>query len=152
MDRVTIAAAGCEVPDRTVEELSIPRFSPQDAQVNCRSLYVPPTIDLPPCICGIARSLAAHDLINLENSMSQDFLPLTTDLATISDEDLAKELSRVRAIVSVTLDGIRAIAIECLVPLRALAPSMTRPECVIVQDLDAKSLNNQFAVFTSFSA
>ena len=80
--------------------------------------------------------------------MSQDFLPLTTDLAAISDEDFAKELSRVRAIVSVTLDGIREIAIECLVPLRALAPSMNRPECVIVQDLDAKSLNSQFAVFT----
>jgi len=148
MDRVTIVTASCEVPDRTVENLCIPRFSPQETPVNCKSLYVPPAIDLPPCICGIARSLAAHDLINLEYSMSQDFLPLTTDLAAISDEDLAKELSRVRAIVSVTLDGIREIAIECLVPLRALAPSMNRPECVIVQDLDAKSLNSQFAVFT----
>ena len=79
--------------------------------------------------------------------MSQDFLPLTTDLATMSDEDLAKELSRTRAIVSVTLDGIREIAVECLVPLRALAPSMTRPECVIVRDLDAKALtiNLQFS-------
>ena len=43
-------------------------------------------------------------MINLKYSMSQDFLPLTTDLAEISDEDLAKELSRVLAIVSVTLD------------------------------------------------
>ena len=90
MDRVTIAAASCEVPDRTVEKLCIPRFSPQDAQVNCKSLNVPPTIDLPPCNCGIARSLAAHDLINLEYSMSQDFLPLTTDLAAISDEEVLR--------------------------------------------------------------
>ena len=53
-----------------------------------------------------------------------------------------------QAIVPVTLDGISNIAVECLVPLRALAPSITQPECVIDQDLDAKNLNNQFAVFT----
>ena len=48
MDRVTIVTASCEVPDRTVENLCIPRFSPQEAPVNCKSLYVPPAIDLPP--------------------------------------------------------------------------------------------------------
>ena len=138
MDRVPTALAAGEGPDRTVEKLGISCPSPQGAQVSCMSLHAAPSIDLPTCICGVARSLAAHDLVSLEYSMSRALLPLTAYLAAISDA----------AIVPVTLDGISNIAVECLVPLRALAPSITQPECVIDQDLDAKNLNNQFAVFT----
>ena len=66
-----------------VEKLLAPCLSSQDAQVNCKSLHDLPSIDLPPCVCGFARSLAAHDLINLEYSTSRGFLPPITDLAAI---------------------------------------------------------------------
>ena len=148
LDRVTIASASAtgQAPDRTLDKLTGSGINPQDAHVNCMSLPAPPSIDLPPCICGVATSLAAHDLVNLEYSTPQASLSLISELAAISDEDLAKELCRVRAIVPVTLDSIREITVECLVPLSALAPSMTRSECIIVQDLDAQNLSNQFAV------
>ena len=91
MDRAH-AAAACKVPYQIVEKLMTVYhcISPQDAHVNCISLHAAPSIDLPQCICGVARSFAVHDLINLEYSMSLAFLPLTADLAAISDEDLAK--------------------------------------------------------------
>jgi hypothetical protein len=107
-----------------------------------------PCVDLPPCICGIARSFAAHDQIVLEYSSQQSRLPLNADLFAISDADFANELSRQRAVFPVTLDGSREITVECLVPLRALAPSITQPECIIVQDLAAENLSCQFAIFT----
>jgi ribonuclease HI len=124
------------------------RVIPSDVHVGYASGLPLPRVDLPPCICGIARSFAAHEQVVLEYSSSRSRLPLTADLSAISDADFAKELSRQRAVFFVTLDGSRDITVECLAPLRSLAPSFTQPECIIVQDLAAETLSCQFAVFT----
>ena len=148
LDRALASASAVQTHDPPAAPCMVPRAVSSDVNGgngNCCSMS---RVDLPPCICGIARSVAAHDLIDLECSPSWSPPLLPADLNVISDADLATELCRKRAVLSITLDGSREITVECLVPLRTLAPSITRPEYIVVQDLGAETLSNQFAIFT----
>ncbi len=137
LDRACAMTAACVTQDSSVEQPMQQRvFLPSD---DYASRLPMPCVDLPPCICGIARSFAAHDQIVLEYSSQRSRLPLTADLFAISGADFANDLSRQRAVFPVTLDGSREITVESLAPHRALAPSMTQPECIIVQDLAAEN-------------
>ena len=140
--------AACVAHDSSVEQPMQQRVNPSHANADfVRSLPMP-CVDLPPGICGIARSKAAHDQIVLEFSSLRSRLPSTADLFAIPDAEFANELSKHGAVFPVTLDGSREITIECLAPLRTLAPSIIQPECIIVQDLSAETLSCQFAILT----
>jgi hypothetical protein len=54
------------------------RVIPNDVNADFVSSLPMPRVDLPPCICGIARSFVAHDQIVLEFSSSRPRLPLTS--------------------------------------------------------------------------
>jgi ribonuclease HI len=113
-----------------------------------------PCVELPPCICGLARSNASHDRIVLEcspNPLVGTRLGDVSDLHCISDIDLAWVLCRSRAVFSFAVSDSKMTTVECLLPLRAvlsLVPVFAPPECILVQNTAAKRLSRQFTVLT----
>ena len=101
-------------------------------------------VTLPPCVRGRARSIQSHDRVQLECIYES----ARDALCKISDHDLAVAMCQVRSIFSFSTDESTTIQVECLVPLRALCPSATCPESIVVQDISAERFANQFTVLT----
>ena len=110
-----------------------------------------PRADLPPCLRGCSNALASHDRICLTyqtGPAANSSGPCSVDLSAISDRDLAVSMCRSRAVFSYSLNDFQKRTVECLLPLRSILPSPFQHECILVQDLDAELLRNQFSVFT----
>ena len=119
-----------------------------------QSLGAAPCVELPSCICGVARFSASHDRIVLECSQTRAICTKfndKTDLRHISDIDLAWVMCRARAVFSFSLSDSQTTTVECLLPLRTvlpLAPVLAPPECILVQNTAAERLSTQFTVLT----
>ena len=111
-------------------------------------------LELPPCICGVPRSRASHDRIVLE--LNQDLttskhLAGDADLCRITDIDLCKAMCCTRAVFSYAVNDSQTLTVECLLSLRSvlsLDPNPASPECILVRNIDAEGLRNQFTVLT----
>ena len=99
---------------------------------------------IPPCILGTAQSVVSHDRVLLKH---RPVVRCPNDpLDAITDSQLADELCRSRAVFPFKLGGNQLVNVECLAPLRSICAQALGAVRVIVQNLDASQLANQFAV------
>ena len=66
LDRACTAPGAGDTSDSPEADIMNPRALPSDVQADYVSSLPIPRVDLPPCVCGTASSLAAHDQIALE--------------------------------------------------------------------------------------
>jgi len=101
---------------------------------------------LPAYLVGVHRAIAAHDCIELGYWRSS--VDPNVEVQSLSDDHLAQELSKNRAVFVMHLDESQAVSVECLTPIRYIWPAYSGPAMMIVQKFDADGESNEMAILS----
>jgi hypothetical protein len=101
---------------------------------------------LPAYLVGVHRAIAAHDCIELGYWRSS--VDPNVEVQSLSDDHLAQELSKNRAVFVMHLDESQAVSVECLTPIRCIWPAYSGPAMMIVQKFDADGESNEMAILS----